>query len=930
MSHSESKRGGGWFLAAVCVLLALAAVYCLNSRSKGKSNTGEELSPTAPSAVVSPTPGPPSPTPTPQSPPSSPQAPLRASVSGTVRFADSDEPVSGTLVQLACTTFSLTTHSDQCGSYTLTGLPPKTGLWITAEDRLADLYMYDTSDSLELKTGENRTGLDLTLYRGKKGIISGKVVGTRICFDPAADHETTRPLEERYQRKETTPLSGVEMRLQGRSDHFSIKVYQEEFATTDEAGDYQFKNLPPGFYEVRAMSVPEAVCQDSSGSDVELKLEPVTDANFRFRMDAVSISGRITDENGKPLSGIDIREDPEYDTPDNNRGAFQTETDADGRYRLNHLPPASFVDAARYLSTGKHTGRCYDLVVNHGREYQRVPVITENSLKEGMKFLEVVARDADTPGGVPQLASTLEEDLPKSEGNTIVGMDFVLPDKEAILRKRGSISGYVVDSGGKPVQEWISVLKQIKIGTPRAANSTGIVHQDPSKDPCYSAQIDSEGHFEFPSVQAGQYPIQIHPERSSLRLRTEPTSVTVGEGEHIENFRVTVDFSEVGSFLEFSVLNAQTRQPAEWFMCILEYENGDRALPVEGYEISTEKTGEVVHFENLTAGRAKLSLPHSFFIGRMESYLDTSVDVEIKPGKTVLDPILLTPMGKLRGHVQEAGSGKPIEKYKFSVVREQSNPYGSIVSLRRDESRPGTFLMGLLIPGMNTLRFSADGYGSQMVNVDIKAGETTEQTIQMKPAGRLVGQVTCDGKPADSYRVCARVPGKNNDPSTSSSGGIFIEGTKTSNGAYECANLGEDEHDIFVEYSYPDERGIQYQVFQYDSARVKPGEELRKDFRFDENAEITGLIECSIWAQKVFLEVRNNLPDPFSFKPGQNRRVATLETEHAQTPYRIRYLSPGTYTVWVSYEDRQEKRYEMSPKTVTLQPGQVGTVDIAN
>jgi hypothetical protein len=49
------------------------------------------------------------------------------------------------------------------------------------------------------------------------------------------------------------------------------------------------------------------------------------------------------------------------------------------------------VDAARYLSTGKHTGRCYDLVVNHGREYQRVPVITENSLKEGMKFLEVVA-----------------------------------------------------------------------------------------------------------------------------------------------------------------------------------------------------------------------------------------------------------------------------------------------------------------------------------------------------------------------------------------------------------------------------------------------------------------------------------------------------------------------------------------------------------
>ncbi len=923
MSRGESKRWNGWLLG-VCALLALMAVYSLNSGNRGKSSVDPDNSPNTPLADFPSTPEPSSPTPNPA--PRTVPSPdnTLASVSGTVRFADSNEPVSGTLVQLACTTFSLTTHTDQCGSYTLTGLPPKTGLWITAEDRQADLYMYDTSDSLELKVGENRTDLDLVLYRGRKGLISGKVVGTRICFDPALDNQTSLSFQERYRKEEKIPLSGIRIHLQAKLNHYPGRVYHDDSTTTDEEGNYRFENLPPGWFWIEVVSLPKTMYTRSNNAltnKVDLELDPITDANFEIGLDGISISGRITDEEGLPLSGIEVIEDPNHwSNDDANMVRIETETDANGYYRLDHLPQADFISAAQYLSSGDYSGESYEIFVND--VFKVVPAITENSLKEGMDFLEFMTEKADRLNGVPQLAAISKNRLPKSKGYIITGVDFV-------LQKRSFFSGYIVDPQGKPIQADDFSLQEVELNSANGTQQTSFGLQS-FVNTYRSAKIASTGYFEFSSLRAGQYSIKVCGGNPLQSLHTEPTTITLGIGERVENFRVGIDISNRENSLEFTALNAKTRQPVEGFRCFLKHEIGELYHPVGGLAIETFRTGDVVRFENLPTGRASLSFLPLFLPYNSGSYLNATIDIEIKPGKNVLDPVLLTPMGQLLGHVQETGSGKPIEKYKFSVIREQSNPYGNVVFLRRDESRPGTFLMGRLIPGMNTLRFSADGYGSQTVNVDIKAGEITEQTIDMKPAGRLVGRVTCDGRPADSYRVCARVPGKNNDPSTSFSGGIFIEGTKTSNGAYECANLGEDEHDILVEYSYPDTTGIQYKVFQYDSVRVKPGEELRKDFRFDENAEITGLIECSIWARKVFLEVQNNQPDPFSFKPGQNRRVATLETEHAQTPYRIRYLSPGTYTVLVSYEDNQEKKHEMPPKTVTLQPGQIETVNITN
>ncbi len=125
-----------------------------------------------------------------------------------------------------------TTHSQEFPQ-------PEQIRYVTAEDPQADLYQFDTSETLTLNPREHKAGVDLVLYKGGKGVISGKVTGTRTVFDPANADETTRPLEERYQSKEVFPLPGMEIRLQAKQNHYRgahAPILLEQFATTDESG----------------------------------------------------------------------------------------------------------------------------------------------------------------------------------------------------------------------------------------------------------------------------------------------------------------------------------------------------------------------------------------------------------------------------------------------------------------------------------------------------------------------------------------------------------------------------------------------------------------------------------------------------------------------------------------------------------------------
>jgi hypothetical protein len=805
-------------------------------------------------------------------------------------------------VQFSWGPYYSNTRSDLHGNYAFTGIPstPNTYAYVTAENPQADLYLFDTSKTLQLKPREHKTGVDLVLYKGWKGTISGKVTGTRTVFDPANADETTRPLEERYQSKEVFSLPGMEIRLQAKQNHYRgthAPILLERFATTDESGNYKFENLPPFCCYVELVSIPETY-YGSEILSIPVESEPVTDADFELGTDGVCISGRITDSEGKPLPGITVFEDKDFGSNDSEYKIFPVETDADGRYLIPHLPPPRFLTAAEYLSIGKYPGDDYQVVAAGGDAFKRVPAITENTLKEGIKFLEAVAKKAGKQNGIPQIASNPQDPLPKSEGNTITDVDFV-------LGAHGSISGYVVDTEGKSMPRGEFLYHVIELRGP-LGNTQRVPGQQFSEPTYNSTDINPDGNFEFRTVQSGQYALSVYSKNPPQSLQVEPTTVTVKDGERIENLRVTVDLLKYSASLEFSVLDLLTRRPPKEISCRLEYKDRKtHVFPVngEGEFIFPEKVGDEVHYENLPIGRAKLSV-NSF------QYSGTDLDVEIKPGQNTLDPILLKPFGKFVLHVQESGSGKPI------------NEIGGI-SFTKDPSRPGTFIGGSQPPGEHIFQIVSDGYGTQIIEVKIEPGQITEQTVQMKPCGYIWGQITCEGKPVSTCEVLSRIPNEKL--------GLIVgvrAGHKVSNGFYLCPNIGEDEQEVCAEYSYSDATGISYTVQQYDSVWVKPGEKVRKDFRFEENAGMGGSLECPFWAREVAVEVRDDLPDLRN--PGTQRLIASFETRQNNTPYRIRYLSPGTYTVTITYKDEQYEKHQLPPKTVTLQPGQIGTVDIAN
>jgi len=98
----ETKRWRGLVVGAVCAIRALGVLYCLKSGERGKGTPpGPVSQPTNRREAVQTES--PSPSPSPAFLPT--QLVTRtdttsASISGTVRFADSNEPASGPLVQM--------------------------------------------------------------------------------------------------------------------------------------------------------------------------------------------------------------------------------------------------------------------------------------------------------------------------------------------------------------------------------------------------------------------------------------------------------------------------------------------------------------------------------------------------------------------------------------------------------------------------------------------------------------------------------------------------------------------------------------------------------------------------------------------------------------------------------------------------------------
>jgi protocatechuate 3,4-dioxygenase beta subunit len=202
------------------------------------------------------------------------------------------------------------------------------------------------------------------------------ITGTAVIRGQITDSEIGVPM----------PRAAVELRLLSAGQMNWLRRN-----LTDHEGRFEFLNLPAGSYSVTAMAgehrathVVKTFGGLPSGGYLSVMLKA---GEVRSNVDialsrAFAISGRVTDEFGDPMAGVDVRLAPASGAPMVSH-VRQRSTDDRGMFRLFSVAPGRYVVCTEVqgasspstvtLTTARFVSTCYPSALNES-EAQIVPV----------------------------------------------------------------------------------------------------------------------------------------------------------------------------------------------------------------------------------------------------------------------------------------------------------------------------------------------------------------------------------------------------------------------------------------------------------------------------------------------------------------------------------------------------------------------------
>ena len=233
------------------------------------------------------------------------------------------------------------------------------------------------------------------------------------------------------------PVPDVVVTLQGKS---IVKR-----AATDAQGRFRFVALPRGEYELCAEGParsPRTGEKQTVRTRKRVKVDNDSLVDLELRADLVSVRGRITDVDGRPVAGARVT--TEFDDPVDRWGKLSkrriqqlwvyastrsTLSDADGFYELQWLEPSmNYYRLAGFLYGGNPINlRWVNIRVEADGSVQgkdnvpKVPLVSEQGLDWGRRFMRVLVRHSEE-----DLREKEDLPLPFLQGNTITGIDIVL------------------------------------------------------------------------------------------------------------------------------------------------------------------------------------------------------------------------------------------------------------------------------------------------------------------------------------------------------------------------------------------------------------------------------------------------------------------------------------------------------------------------
>jgi hypothetical protein len=358
----------------ITTLITIAAAYVLVTRGFIGVERTRSLSPPTPTPTTTPTP---QLTPTPL-----PQAVYK--ISGQVTDQKS-KSLSGINVVLTGGEKSLTATTDSAGRYSFENLfagasyavtpQPSGKIAFTPSSRslnnlsrdeaahftaLVDADLFQITGRVTDQTRKSLSGINLTLKGEAANLTttsdsSGKyafgnlLAGGSYIITPQANPKVAFAPSSRsinkLSRNEVADFSGVvkldSYKISGRVTdqdrrplsgvNITLKGARSLSLSTDSGGNYQFDNLLAGSsYTVTAQPGQKVNFTPPSHSVNKLNRDETADFSGVVKTDLYKISGRVTDQNRKALSGITL-------TLNGGAGTRSMSTDAAGNYAFNQL-----------------------------------------------------------------------------------------------------------------------------------------------------------------------------------------------------------------------------------------------------------------------------------------------------------------------------------------------------------------------------------------------------------------------------------------------------------------------------------------------------------------------------------------------------------------------------------------------------------------
>lgn len=346
-------------------------------------------------------------------------------------------------------------------------------------------------------------------------------------------------------------------------------------ATTDETGAYQISGMTPGRYFSRfEKNGFVEVSRDGPSANSAL---PVGAGGTPIRLDTelvplATVRGRVVDPEGRPAADVEVGFD-----------RFNTvTTGADGQFVLHDQRPGSYTLLARPKTTETAT-----------REQQRTEVVPTfyASAVDRAQAAPVVVRGGDDLSGFEIRLQTsvvyrVRGVVLQQNGKPLARADVRLLS----LSRQQGLGGQMTFGGGSV---------GYYVGSPRSETETEEA----------SVTSNDEGAFEFPSVRPGEWELRAEsePKRDSAR------NFTLAQSETVSVMVTDRDLDDVRlRFPETFTLQATVdwgdRPPGESararVMLLLLQADG----AVGGLPRIPMRTGDVLRFENVAAGRYRIEL----------------------------------------------------------------------------------------------------------------------------------------------------------------------------------------------------------------------------------------------------------------------------------------------------------------------------------